>query len=51
MSRRHGLDTTTASGEGRADLSAVIEKSEGLEPLLKQVQHLLNPANDLDLFG
>jgi CheY-like chemotaxis protein len=38
-------DAVSDSDASRAGLSAIIEKSEGLEPLLRQVQHLLQPAN------
>jgi CheY-like chemotaxis protein len=35
----------TDSEADSAGLAAVIEKSEGLEPLLQQVQHLLQPSH------
>ncbi len=37
-------DRVTDSDADSAGLAAVIEKSEGLEPLLQQVQHLLQPT-------
>jgi CheY-like chemotaxis protein len=37
-------DNVTDSDADRAGLSAIIEKSEGLEPLLQQVQQLLQTA-------
>ena len=38
-------DRVTDSDADSAGLAAVIEKSEGLEPLLQQVQLLLQPAH------
>jgi len=38
-------DRVTDSDADSAGLAAVIEKSEGLEPLLQQVQHLLQPTH------
>jgi CheY-like chemotaxis protein len=37
-------EAVTDSDVDRAGVSAVIEKSEGIEPLLEEVQHLLQPT-------
>jgi CheY-like chemotaxis protein len=37
-------DAVTEGDADRAGLSAIVEKSQGLEPLLEEVQHLLQPT-------
>ncbi len=38
-------NAVSASDADRAGVSAVVEKSAGLEPLLQEVEHLLGPAH------
>lgn len=37
-------DAVSDSDAAQAGLSAIVEKSQGLEPLLEEVQHLLQPT-------